>query len=56
VGLPRVRSLTIAYLQIVFTASFYAAGLLPNLNDKKRFGKLHKPKAPSERELSPQGD
>ena len=27
-------------------------GLLTNLNDKKRFGKLHNPKAPSERELA----
>ena len=35
---------------------FHRLRLLTNLNDKKLFGKLHKPKAPSERELSPQGD
>jgi hypothetical protein len=29
---------------------------MTNPKKKKGLGKLHKPKAPSERELSPQGD
>ena len=35
---------------------FISVRLLTNFPEKKLFEKLHKPEAPSGRELSPQGD